>query len=415
MTEKLLKSWTPNTTYEFDLRIADKDYSNDLISVNIKSAVSTPYQNISLDLYLDSTDIITDKIYGQTPIKLSIKLKAQQNWPQEEVDFDLLFLNIDTDFAMQRGNQLADQAERTAVRFNTILRPSYETMTTIVNGLYFGQKPESIVRNVLSNTTADIDYDTNGKSSLPIDQFLIPPSTVYQSIKYLDRVYGIFNGTLGFHCTFDNKVKVQNLSKNTTASQALSIYQLATNIDQEKILSENDPDKFYTKTPIKVFNRGNSIFLVQAPTNRYIVKPRDQLSKVFDINTENLTKTFGIVPPNTSNFQTVYYDKEAIKTNKRIMYHINQTGYDSDNTFINSNLSKSIQDISQIAIELQHNLPILNLMAVGEGVNFIPQIADYKPLGGMYVLKASELGWIRSKVWESWARVHLMRSIITTQ
>ena len=74
MATPLLKKWTPSTSYEFDLRIANKDYSNDLVSVSIRSAVNTPYQNISLDLFLDSTDILTDEIYGQTPIKLTIKL-----------------------------------------------------------------------------------------------------------------------------------------------------------------------------------------------------------------------------------------------------------------------------------------------------------------------------------------------------
>jgi hypothetical protein len=52
-------------------------------------------------------------------------------------------------------------------------------------------------------------------------------------------------------------------------------------------------------------------------------------------------------------------------------------------------------------------------MSVGEGVNFLPQVSDYKSLGGFYVLKASEIGWIRSKTWESWARLHMMRSNIS--
>lgn len=414
MTQPLLKSWTPGITYEFDLRISDQDYSNDLVAITIRSAVNTPYQNISLDLFLDATDMLTEEIYGQTPIKLIVRLMGEVGWSQQEVKFDLLFLNTNTDFSMQRSHEAFDQKERTAVRFETISRESYQTMTTLVNGLYFGKRPDEIVSDVLSNTTADIDYDTNGRSKLPIDQFIIPPSTVYRTIHYLDETYGIFNGVLGFNCTHDNRIKVQNLSKKIEDSQALTVHQLATDTDQSKILQETDPTKFYTKVPIKAFNRGNSVFSVLAPTNRYIVKPRNELYKTISINTEQQAKTYGLISKNVSGTADIFYDKEAIKIDKRISYNANQTGYDSDQTFINANLTKSVQDMTQIQIQVQHDLPILNLMAVGEGVNFLTQITSYSALSGFYVLKASEIGWIRSKVWESWADLHLMRTNIST-
>jgi hypothetical protein len=414
MTQKLLKSWTPGITYEFELRIDDQDYSNDLVSITIRTSANTPYQNISLDLYLDASDILSEEIYGQTPIKLSVKLLGEQRWPQQTVDFDLLFLNTSTDFSMQRTHEDNDQKERAPLRIETISRQSYQTMTTQVNGLYFGKKPEDIVNDVLSKTTANIDYDVNGKSTLNIDQFIIPPSTVYRTIHYLNDTYGIFNGVLGFHCSYDNRVKVQNLSKKIVDSQALTVHQLATNTDQSKIFEDTDPSKFYTKVPIKAFNRGNSIFSVLSPTNRYIVKPRNQLYKTININTEEQALKYGLISENVSGTAEIFYDKEAIKTDKRITYHTNQTGYDLDNTFINSTLTESLQDMTQLQIEVQHDLPILNLMAVGEGVNFLTEITSYGALSGFYVLKASEIGWIRSKVWESWANLHLIRTNIST-
>jgi len=413
MATPLLKSWTPNTSYEFDLRINDQDYSNDLVSISIRSAVNTPYQNISLNLYLDGTDMITEEIYGQTPIKLSIRLKGEVTWPQEDIEFDLLFLNTANDYTTQRTIAASDQSERVPITFETIVRPAYQSMTTLVNGIYYGKTPEAIITDVLSNTNATVEYDTNAKNPLAIDQFLIPPSTVYRTIKYLDRTYGIFNGILGFNCTYDNKIKVQNLSKKTTSSQGISVRQFATNTDQSKLIDASDPRQFYTKVPVKAFNRGNSVFSVLAPTNRFIVKPRNELYKTIDINTETLATSYGIIAPNISNTTEIFYDKDGIKTDKRISYHTNQTGYDSDTGFINAGLSRSIQDMSQLTIEVQHNLPILNLMAVGEGVTFLTDISEYQGLSGVYVLKASEIGWIRSKMWESWARLYLMRTNIS--
>ena len=217
---------------------------------------------------------------------------------------------------------------------------------------------------------------------------------------------------LGFHCTHDNIVRIQNLSKKTTSKQSLTIYQLATHMDQSKILELTDPSKFYTKVPIKVYNRSNSIFSGLSPTNRFIVKPKDQLSATLDINTEELIKSYGIIPPVASGEPVVYYDRFAISPTNRIGYHTNNTGYDLDKTFINSNLTREVSDAVLLVIELKHSLPLLNLMAVGDAVDFLPQVTDYNALAGMYVLKSSELGWVRSRMWESWARLYMSRSII---
>lgn len=414
MATPLLKSWSPDVTYDFDLRIDDKDYSNDLVGVRIRSSTNTPYQNISLDLFLDATDLITEEIYGQTPIKLVIRLMAQVAWSQTpQIEFDLLFLNISSDFTPQRAHDSNDQKERVAVRFETISRPSYTTMTTQVNGLYFGKKPHEIINDVLSKTDAEIEYDTNGRSSLPIDQFLIPPSTLYRTIHYLDRTYGIFNGVLGFHCSFDNIIKVQNLTKKMSDSQVLTLHQLATNTDQSKILQETDPTKFYTKVPVEAFNRANSVFSVLAPTNRYVVKPKNQLYKTISINTKDQAINYGLISKNVSGTADIFYDEQAIKEDKRIAYHTNQTGYDLDTTFINSNLTQSLQDLTQLRVQVQNNLAILNLMEVGQGVNFLTEITSYNSLNGFYILKASEIGWARSKTWEASADMHLMRSNIS--
>lgn len=411
MATPYLKSWTPDITYEFDLKIGDKDYSNDLYKLSIKSSTATPYQNVEIELYLDSTDLLTEQIYGQTPIKLSVKLKGEEVYTQQQVDFDLMFSGTESSFHMQRASQLTDQVERTPITFSTVSRPAFTTMSKMVNSVFFNTTPEAVVTSLLNQApTAKVEYDANGKNPLKIDQFLIPPSTIYRTINYLDRTYGIFNGMLGLHCSHDNVVKIQNLSKKIGSSQAFTVYTLSTDINQEKILTMTGPDKFYTKVPVKVMNRGNSIFAAISPTNRYITKPSNALSQTIDINTEDFAKDYGIISKNVANKQTIYYDSAAVRPDSRITYHTNQTGFNSDQGFVKANLSRMIGDVSMLVVELQHRLPILNLMNVGEAVHLIPQVAEYKDLGGFYVLKGSDIGWVRSKVWESWARLYLMRT-----
>jgi hypothetical protein len=412
MATPYLKSWTPTTTYEFKLQIGNKDYSNDLYKITIRSAINTPYQSIEFDVFLDQNELLSEKIYGQEPIKFSVILKGDIGYSQEQVDFDLMFANTDTDFSMAQQIAETDQIKRTPITFVTISRPAFKTMTSLVNNVYFASTPETIVKEILSNTDAQVEYDTNGKNQTVLDQFVVPPTTVYKTIRYLDRTYGIFDGIMAAHCSHDNVVKIQNLSKKIGTSQAFTIYSLATNADQSKILEMTDPSKFYTKVPVVNLNRTNTIMGAVAPRNRYIVKPSDSLYDLIDVETETIAKENGIISPNIANQTNIYYDKEAVNSEKRIAYHTNQTGYEKNESFIKANLAKTLGDLSMLQIELRHNLPILNLMNVGEAVNFLPQVSAYEQIKGKYVLKGSEIGWVRSKVWESWARVVLMRTNI---
>jgi hypothetical protein len=412
MATPLLKSWTPTTTYEFGLIIGNSDYSNDLVRISIRSSVATPYENILLEVFQDSTELLLKKIYGQEKIKFTVILKGETQYSDQRFDVDLMFLRVQTDYKMQRSTrtQLGDQIERKTILIETLARNAYRTMSYQVNEIYFGKTPYDIISDLVSKTgtNAKLEYDTNGRNPLVIDQFLVPPSTLYRTIDYLDRTYGVFKGDFTAQCTFENTVIIQNLSKKIQSDQALTIYQLAIDTNQTSILESNDPTKFYTKEPVEMVNRGNSIMSGIGPNRVFISKPRDQLYYEVQKNTNDITVSNGIISQIRKSTK-IEYDSEAIN---RTVYHTNQTGYDKDDSFAISKITKETEDISMISIGLQHNLPILNLLKTGSSVNFIPLVSDYKPLGGMYVLKTSEIGWIRSKVWESWARLYLMRSNI---
>lgn len=406
MATPYLKSWTPSTSYEFELFINDQDYSNDLVRIEIRSSVSNPYQNVNLELYIDSTDLITKGIYGQDKIKLSVILKGETQASDERVDMELMFLRIRTDYSMQRATQseLAEQIERTSIMIETLLRDPYISMNTQVNQLFVGQTPQNIITQLVNTyTNAKLEYDTNARNPLVIDQFLVPPSTLYRAILYLDRTYGVFKGILSTTCSFDNTIKIQNLSKKIQSEKAFVVYLLATDIDNSKILQSDDPTVFYTKQPVELLHRGNSIVSDVGPDLSYMVKPSNELYKEIQLNTNNTALENGI----TTKRQGIDYDSNAIK---RRVFHTNNTGYDKDEIFARASLAKAVAHTSTLSIGLQHNLPILNLMRVGSSVNFIPQVTDYTPMGGFYILRSSEIGWIRSKVWESWARIYLIRS-----
>lgn len=420
MTESstpLISKWHPDMLYDFILRIGEKDYSTDLVRVEIRSTINTPYQHIFLDIFIDSREILINDLFGQQPIKLVIKLIGKEKGGYApDLNFDLMFIDVEGDYAPSEQSFETDQEERTVTRFKTVCLSSYQTMSTMVNEIYFNKKPYDIISNLISKYTfADLKYDTEGRSSLAIDQFLIPPTTIYNVIKYLDRTYGIFEGPVAIHTSYDNKLMIQNLNKKPNKAQLFTLYLLATNksAPNEALTPKQAAKTFYTKDAVINSYKGNAVFTIQAPSIKYLVKPRNELIRTIDINLEEFSKKYGIIEKNNPK---IFYNKEGIRTDYRIGIEKDQTGYDKDETFIRSNLSQNISDMSMTIATIDGgNLPVLNLMSVGEHVKINSQVNEHMKLSGSYILKGSDIQFIKATAWESFARLYMTRTNISQQ
>ena len=414
----LLSYWHPDVTYDFTLRIGENDYSTDLVRVEIRSAVNLPYQHIFLDIYMDPRDILSEELFGQQPLKLIIRLKGKEPGGfGDDIEFDLMYINTEGEFAPAQQSYLTDQWERSIVRLKTVCSKPYQTMSKMVNNIYFNATPNTIISDLINNNTnAKLNYDPMGQSSLAIDQLLIPPTTIYRVVKYLNRTYGVFDGPLGFHCSFDNKVKVQNLSTKVRNAQKFTLYLIATDRENEDDVYKGNDDGetsfFYTKSAVSNAYQGNSIFAAAAPTRRYIVKPRNTLYQRIDVNLQSFSKKYGVIERNND---SIYYNIQTIDPEKRISYHKDQTGYDTDQTFINANLSPQVVDMSTLSADIEGNLPVLNLMEVGEHIKVISHVDDHLKLGGAYILKGSDIQFMKARTWEAAAKIFLSRTNIAMQ
>jgi len=408
----LVSYWHPDVTYDFTLRVGEKDYSTDLVRVEIRSAVTTPYQHIFLDVFMDPRDVLSEKLFGQQDMKLIIRLKGKIPESLEEVEFDLMYIDTEADYAPAQRSYLSDQWERSVTRFKTVCIEPYKTMSTMVNKVWHNVTPGTIIHELAGDTNAQVDFDANGRSELNIDQFIAPPTTIYNVINYLDRTYGVFNGAMGLHTTFDNKLKIQNLSRKPKMAQMYTLYLTATDADESKVFNSEDPTIFYSKKAVTSSYKGNAVVSVQAPSISYITKPRDQLSASLDIDLESFAKEFGVIEPNNP---SIFFNKGTINHEKRIGYEKDQTGYDIDKTFINANLSQNILDMASTIADVEGNLPVLNLMAVGEHIKIVSHVDDHLKLSGAYILKGSDIQFVKATAWESFARMHLTRTNIAQQ
>jgi len=412
-TTPLLTEWHPDVTYDFVLRIGEDDYSTDLINVEIKTSITQPYQHIILDVRMNVDDILENTLFGQNEIKLIIKLiGTDKNRFADDIVFELMYIDTLTEYSPVQQASETDQVERKVTRFKTVCINAYQSMSTMVNKIYFNKKPDEIITDLVKATSAELEYDTVGKSSLNIDQLLIPPTTFYNVINYLDKTYGLFKGPMAVHATHDNKIKVQNLNKKPNMAQMITLYLIATDKNEKEIFESEDASVFYTRDAVASSYKGNAVFSVQAPTIKYIVKPRDALSKTHDISLVGEIQKYGVIEKNNP---TVYYNGAAISPFKRIGFEKDHTGYDDDQTFIHSNLSQNILDMATIIADVAGSLPVLNLMAVGEHVKIVSHTDSRLKLSGSYILKGSSVIFLKATTWEANGRLFLSRSNIAQQ
>jgi len=402
--------WTPTRTYDFQLTIKDKDYTADLQSLTISTSITAPYQTIFFDLFIDANDMILDKIYGQDPIILKIRLLGTSKVPIEEIEMDLMYIDSDYDLIMKSSNPQKTMKDRSKVAFITVCRRSFQTMSTVVNSLYYNSNIRSVINNLVENrisTKAKLNYDTVGNNNEDIDQILIPPTTFYQAVRYLDHYFGVFNGLLGFFCLWDNTIYLKNLTKKITTSHEFTIYQLSTDAKETSIITAPaDGKTFYTYQNIQTSYIGNSIVAVAAPSLKYIVKPKDTLSHTIDINMNEFSSQYGIIAKN----KKIFFDNETLGNDRQRIYS-NHTGYEKTTSFINASLSKEIAEMSSIQLNLNSkNISLLNLMHVGEAVKFNSKVVDYSQLTGKYILKSSEISFERLKDWEVYVKINLIRT-----
>lgn len=407
MPSNATKFWSPSRTYEFEVFIEDRDLTPDLYKITILTSVDLPYQTFILEFFLDQSDVILEKIYGQNEIKLTAKLfGTAPNIVNEQIEFSLMYLVGDVPLTIQNTMQTQTDVTRSPISITAVSRDSFTTMSTYVNNVFEKTTIDAVVSNLVSQSKATLKQDTVGRNKDIIDQILVPPTTLYQALKHLNRTFGIFDGWLGLWCSYDNKVYLKNLTSKMKSSYLFSIYQFASNVNNQSIIESFTDEVYYTNEDVKTTYSGNTKFAVYAPTMKHIVKPKDKLSQTIELDLENFCEVYGLI----SSKNKIFFDTKAINTTNRKRIYKDHTGYNTSNSFINANMSEEIGDLSQLDIRLERNLKLKNLMSVGEAITFISKIDDYKDLTGKYILRSTQLDFIKSKDWEASANLKLIRT-----
>lgn len=408
MAQDQSRYWTPSRTYEFVLKIGKIDLTPDLISLKILTSLDLPYQTFVLDIFMDPNDVILEQIYGQTPLTLTSNLFATSpSMPQEQIIFELMYLA--SDMPLQTSVQVPEniQKDRSPVSLTCVAKKAYKTMNYFVNSVYQGKTIETVISDLVNKTGATLKMDTQGKNSEAIDQILVPPSTLYKNVRYLNRTFGVFDGMMGFYCNHDNTVYVKNLTNKIARSDTFIIYQLPLGNDNTEIIKKcNDGKHYYTQQDLMTKYKGNSAFAFLAPTMKHVVKPSDRLYHTIDLNLEEFSQNYGLI----SKGNKIFFDTQTLNPQDRISIHKDHTGYELSETFIRAKYSRRVSSITEMAVHVEQSIKLMELMNVGESVKIDTMIDSSRDFTGNYILKASQLNFTKAKDWESSADLFLSRT-----
>jgi hypothetical protein len=413
--------YTPNKMYDVKVRIKDLDYTNDVIGIKIESSLSTAYQVIDIAFSLDSNDIIVQEIFGGEPIKLTITLYREQDFPGPQFEVELLYLN--SEFEMTEKSEMSETKikDRTIFIVTTVARNAFKTMTSLVNDVFLNVTLNDVITSLASDVGASVVYDTDDRNTDPIEQLCIPPTTFYKIIKeynrnnsdvfdgYLDQRFGLFSGTPGVFCQYDNKVYIKNLSRKLQKNQTFTVYQLAGGTDSkltEKIYDDSlDGNVFYTYDTIKTDYAGNSRFADVGYEINQIVKPKNSIVSILNKNLDTIAQNSSLL---YSKYNKSLFLDDVVKRKK---YYSEDTGNESYFTQFDSRYGRLVSAMSTISLNLERNLPLLNLIEIGECVKFKPLTIEYQDFEGKYILWSSVINLQRSgPSWETVAQINLART-----
>ena len=408
--------------YEIVVEIGGEDFSQNLTKISIMSSIRNPYQSIILTLMADNKLMIRKNLFGKEDIKLKIQKLEIDNSVSETVELNLITVNQKVPLSLKHSDPLNIDELETIVLTNIVKEP-YTYMSTTVNMLFDESKrlsPIDMVSEISKTFMPDmaVNIIDNNKNEEPPYQFIVPPMSFINSIKYIDGSFkeisdtygtglGIFNGPMFFTCRFElddkHKFCMWDLGKMAEGKEEYTVYQISLGGIDENVAKDisSDKNKFMTIGRMNYVYRGNQDVMLSSYTNKFLSKPSNELyswktitmDEVFE---ENSIKDGGSLDIN-----------DLIK--KRLSFiTIGEVGLEESDVPYRARMSRRISTLSEIEFSIQRDVILELLTRVGVPVYIDPQVEDYKKLGGKYIVSSSKIDIVRET--DRWTATALIRA-----
>ena len=402
--------------YDIDLQINGISFALNVISVHIVNSIYSVFQNVFISVKLDSQEVISSEIYGQTDLKLIIRQMTEDKQEQDTTEITLFLMKI------LGGNSQKPENEQTSPMsdryvFICIPKNPWSYMTKTVCYLASNTSPKSpydaaadLVKKFLPNVTTKMD-NKNANMHVP-EQIPIPPMNFAAALFYLDERYGIYRGPLFFETMFEEDTfNMWDLSQKIKDKEDYTVYVLGSGkkeTDEIYKKSGTDEETFYTYSNISFKNHTSGNVGLMNFEHNHVMKPMDSLYKMNKINMNDM---FDSSLPNDGGKLVLHPD--LMNDNSRYIAR-SFVGSDYDDSAIRASISKSQLIQTEGKFRMDRNLRLKRLLHVGVPIMLSPESATYQPIYGKYLVKSSTIKLSRhvSKNYSAIADIEIFRSNI---
>jgi len=357
---------------------------------------------VIIDLELDQFSIISEKMYGQENLKLTIKT--------DDLSFTLDLIYLESSFILKSKTQESEQQdfENVAIEISAYIQPCWELLSNSLNYIMEepgGSTPLDTIQSAIVDSgisSSSLMFDSRNKNEETINQLIIPHMTINKLIDFMNEKYAIYKGSLHKYCAFDLEqqkpfFQLGDYSELITDIPNMIIHMLPlgdTKNTQKDIINKTmkEPDKIlYTTKPLKVLYFQNSNVIKNSFIKKQILHPDDDLHTIISNDMDSVIKKLGVNDTTKISKMT-----DSVKSNER--YYFDLKGFQYDESILSSRMANQIKNCSTIHLTIDNMIfPATNLVKVGTPVQLEPNTTSLMNYQGKYILHSSEVYWNKQK------------------
>lgn len=290
-----------NYMYKASINVDGIDVSHNAYHLVIKESMYYPILKGTLFFAVDGKELLLfETLYIGKPFDLKIEVfdRGSEMGKNTLVDtFELKCITINNISPVQPSLD-APTAQQNESSYNPMHKELfslefvdyniYKALSKNITKSYFATKIEDVIKDILGDS---ISVEFDGNSSHKLDnqteyaQILIPSLNITDSILYLNKLFGLYKGSLGFNFIYNketDKIEARfiNINKKMSGEKDIEIYSLITgnpgylaDLAEKKNNLQNSKDKYLFLTVDSNYtpNQKTTQFLMNNMVNQKFV------------------------------------------------------------------------------------------------------------------------------------------------
>jgi len=375
--------------YSAYLEVDGIDYTKFLSRVRCVVNATLMLPTFTITLTTDPTQIFTRDI---RKAQIYLRLVSKTETEQVLVKWRLLPV-ADNKYAPERGID-DDRFTPTVYTFNATDAEAFKIAATLVNRFKINCFVHEILSDIITDASATPEILTETNNQL-YKQILIPPMSLNQAIKYLQKQFGIASGGLLKHINYKQQVVVADMGKLVkTYSKPILIYMRR--YDQDFVTAEEqggnqiNRNRYAFRTDPIIQNVQNKQALKNKFKQTVIAKPLNSLYKVTEYSLKDIAEQKGV----TDAFFDVTYS-QVIESTENVCHDESIYHHDDNPIEIEGTIAAITNQNVVIVGILEQFFDFRHFLYDPDTFGFVAIVKSYsdstQSISGRYLLAASDI------------------------